>query len=387
MGIEDKTQILGPPGTLSPVSFSNMNTLSSLSSPTNDVKTPNGTIRSVPSDSLHLNTISPDTSKRLQTRSDLPAMPHSTIPESRSLGAMSPLTSRQVATPLNVRNISSEFSVRSYSNNNLQSPSGEDAGSSGTPQWSATVGKTNQGRSGRVIDGLTSDNDKLRRELTLERLQKEEAKQAVQMAEGRLEQQRAEFESSLHDAQVNKTLLKRRERQFMELKAQIDAEKKRADDAVEREEGWRRAMEEIQEECKIEVEKHKTFAALMEGRNKTMENHWKTQESQLARGVERIGQEIADINLERTRDDERMNMLQSLCDQQKEQLQTLEKQKAAINDAFEAYKGEQDAGLKDIKAKLAAQELANEETVAESKKVLAELKWALNVKKNVRDAQ
>lgn len=227
----------------------------------------------------------------------------------------------------------------------------------------------------------------LKRDLKLEALRAEESKQAVKMAEGKMEALAGEYEGRLHDAAINKTLLKRRERQLADLKGQVEQERTRAEKAEERERGWRDAMEREREDCKRKVEEAQTYAALMEGRNKAMASHWKDQGAEVAKTVGKLGREIKTLVEERRLDDNRMNMLQGLCEQQKEELGKLRAEKEDIGLAFEQYKNTQEELLKDIKARAREQERKNELVLKESQKVLDELKWALGVKKNVRGAQ
>lgn len=231
------------------------------------------------------------------------------------------------------------------------------------------------------------ENDMLKRDLNLERLRAEESRQAVKLAEGKMDALTAEYDGKLHDAAINKTLLKRRERQLSDLKAQIEVERQRADMAVERERSWRNELERVQEECQRKVEEAQTFAALMEGRNKAMTSHWKEQGEEVDRTVNKLGKEIAIIVEERRGDDRKMNMLQGLCDQQAELLESLEREKQGILAAFDAYKTEQETSLRDIKERAREQEAANEETLKKSQRVLGELRWALAVKENVKGAQ
>jgi hypothetical protein len=231
------------------------------------------------------------------------------------------------------------------------------------------------------------ENDMLKRDLNIERLRAEESMQAVKMAEGRMEAMVSEYEGRLHEAAVNKTLLKRRERQVTELKQQVEGERQRADGAVEREKGWREQMEIGEIEAKKRVEEAQVFAALMEGRNKALTGHWKEQGIEVNNTVGKLGKEIEALVEERRGDDRRMNMLQGVCDQQAEQLTALQREKQAIQKAFEAYKQEEEDALRGIKERAMLQEEANEEALRETQKVLGELKWALGVKKNVKDAQ
>jgi hypothetical protein len=397
-----------PVRTLSPISHNAMNALPTSNTPPRDPnqfhisKSTNGTIRSVPQDPVHLDTSPDDGGRRTQARSDS-AMPHSTkslpqIPYPQSVPIRQQNSNLGVGNGV-VRKISSEFGpTRSFANSNslhVPEDSSTSTGSNGlstspssagTPQWSSAVGRANLGKSGRVIERLMGENDMLKRDLNLERLRQEESKQAVKMAEGKMEALAAEYDSKLHDAAINKTLLKRRERQVAEMKSQIEMEKVRAEKAEERERGWREQMEMLREECGRKVEDAQTYASLMEGRNKAMTSHWKEQGAEVNRTVNKLGKEIETLVLERRQDDKRMNMLQGLCDQQATQLANLQKEKEGIQKAFEMYKRTQEESLQGIKVRARAQEEKNEEALKETQKVLGELKWALNIKTNVKTA-
>jgi len=124
----------------------------------------------------------------------------------------------------------------------------------------------------------------------------------------------------------------------------------------------------------------------MDGRVKAMTSHWKEQGAEVDRTVKKLGKEIDQIVEERRADDNRMNMLQGLCDQQAEQLTSLQAEKEAIESKFEEYKREQEHALRDIKAAAKSQQDKAESKLQEAEEVLGQLKWALNVKKNVKSA-
>jgi hypothetical protein len=357
--------------TLSPIS-SNMN--KAANPPTHKT---NGTIRSVPSDPPYLETPRGDEeSRRPLSKSE--QMPHSTTKHSTANHSQPPLTRNNAI----ARSISTEFGATRFpAPSSLAVPAPTE-----DPQWSSAVGRANLGKSGRVIERLMGENDMLKREVNIERLKAAESKEAVKMAEGRMEALQTEFETKAHDAAVAKSLLKRRERQLMDLKGTIEMERDRADKAVESERVWREAMEKLEVDARRKVEEAQLFASLMEGRNKTLTGHWKEQQVLIDQKVGKMKIEIGGIVEERRKDDERMNMLQNLCEQQAEELAKLRTEKEGIGEAFEKYKRTQDEGLSGTKNKLVEQEKENERVLKESLRVLGELKWALNVKTNVPGA-
>jgi hypothetical protein len=133
-------------------------------------------------------------------------------------------------------------------------------------EWDSTVGKAGLGKTGRVINKLVSDNDALKREIRIERLLAEEAKQAAQLIEDKMERIISDYESRLLEAGVTKTLLARKERQVETLTSMVEAEKRRTQAAQEREKSWREEMEKVRSESTTQVEEAATYAQLMEGR-------------------------------------------------------------------------------------------------------------------------
>lgn len=251
--------------------------------------------------------------------------------------------------------------------------------------WSSAVGKANLGKSGRVIERLMGENDMLKRDLQIEKLKAEESRNAKKMAEGKMEAHASEYEGRLHDAAINKTILKRRERQVTELKAQLEVERSKANSAVESERAWRSAMEKSAIETKEKIDEATNYSMLLEGRYKSLSSHWKEQGAMVDVAISRMKDEISTMIQERQNDARRMDLLHQLCDQQADRLVNLEEEKASIAQSYESYKAEQEHLLYEIKAKAQEQEQANERTLAETKLVLGQLKWALAVKCNVRD--
>ncbi|PQE07052.1 hypothetical protein CJF30_00009473 [Rutstroemia sp. NJR-2017a BBW] len=361
------------------------------------LKSSTGTIRSVPSDTPRIDTNSQDESPIVRTLSNSDS--DVSISQSKhsynSADNSKPPLSRQNLPPALgmskgiVRSISSEFGPTKYSSSNVHVVEDSPVGANGVSpngQWSSAIGKANLGKSGRVIERLTKENDMLKRDVKIERLRAEDAIEQARLAEGKVSQANEEWERRLRDATLNSTLLKRKERQVSDLKDKVDAEKLRAEKAIENERFWKAEMERIERECKEKVEEAQIRADLYEGRNNAMASHWKDQGAVVDRTVAKLGKEIETIVKERRADDEKISMLQQLCEQQAEQLKGLQREKDDIASCFENYKREQEESLVSIKDMAKKQEKANEETLAETQNVLGELKWALNVKKNVKGA-
>ncbi|CAK7273034.1 mother-specific HO expression [Sporothrix epigloea] len=254
---------------------------------------------------------------------------------------------------------------------------------SGANGWDSTVGKAALGKTGRVINRLVSDNEALKRDLKIESLKAEEAKQAARLIEDKMERLTADYESRLMEASLTKTLLARKERQVESLQSAVQLEKKRTTDAQDRERTWREETEKIRTESKRQVEEATGHAALMEGRYNAISSHWRDQGEAVKKAAARMEKDVLELSEARQQDDEKINKLRDLCDQQDGNIKLLCQQKDEILHQFAEYKEEQENLLRGIKAKATQREVEQESTLQEARDVLDKLKWSLNIKNTI----
>lgn len=253
-------------------------------------------------------------------------------------------------------------------------------------QWDSTIGKAGLGKTGRVINKLVSDNDALKRDLQIERLRAEESKQAAKLIEDKMDRLVNEYEGRLLEANVTKTLLSRKERQVESLQAAIELEKRKAEAAQQRERSWRDELEKVQKQSTTEVEEATTYASMMEGRYNAISSHWKNQGEEVDKAMSKMKIDIGHIVEERRSDDAKIQTLRDLCDQQDSNIKELLHEKEQIARKFDEYKQLQDDDLRDIRTNAKAREDEQQRILEESRAALDKLKWALNVKNNVKGA-
>ncbi|TLS29306.1 hypothetical protein PpBr36_00145 [Pyricularia pennisetigena] len=254
--------------------------------------------------------------------------------------------------------------------------------------WDSTVGKAAlSGKTGRVINKLVSDNEALKRDIQIEKLKAEESRQAARLLEDKMERMAAEYESRLLDANITKTLLTKKERKVESLQAAVELEKQRTADARDKERTWREEMDKVRSDSKRTVEQATTHAALMEGRYNAISSHWREQGEEVEKALSRVRKEMAQLLKERALDDDKINTLRELCDQQDINIRELRRQNDAIGQKFAEYKETQEEALRDIKTKAAQREEEQTRQLEEARDVLHKLKWALQVKENVKGAQ
>ncbi|KAK3984843.1 hypothetical protein QBC44DRAFT_7926 [Cladorrhinum sp. PSN332] len=249
--------------------------------------------------------------------------------------------------------------------------------------WDNSVGKAGLGKTGRVINRLVSDNEALKRDIKIEQLKADEARQTARLLEDKLDRTISDYESRLLEANVTKTLLARKERQVESLQATVELEKSRAVAAGDRERVWKETLEETRAEAKRTVDEATNLAALMEGRYNSLAGHWKEQGADVRRVVAKMAEEVHELNGERRGDDEKIRTLEALCSQQDQNLRNQEETMQAYIRMHEAYKVEQENALKKIKTDADLRVKDYEAKLEEMNEVLNKMKWVLNVKKNI----
>jgi hypothetical protein len=385
------------PRTLSPASATAMNTLKLVTNTENKPTTSRNTVNPNRAQQDQSHTSDETTDLKATKNVDLSVMPHAT--SSRSAGSFFTPHTNQDSSPLSrsspgpvsptVRNISAEFGpLRSFSNFSI-AEDGTASNASASPQqpWSSAVGKANLGKSGRVIEKLMADNDMLKREIQIAKLAAVQAKEDVKNAEGRMDALSSEYEARLHEAEITKALLKKRDRQVAEMKAQVDSERKRADAAVESERNWRLELDKIEAETKAKLNDAQNYVLMVDGRYDALQSHWKDQGAMLDATVGRMKKDTVALLEERLQDFKRMQLLQDLVDQKDVELLKMQDMNKAINLTFEAYKAEQASSLQDIKSRAQRGQEKSAALLDETQSVLGEMRWAIAVNRDLRDTE
>ncbi|KAL7901186.1 hypothetical protein HDV63DRAFT_190465 [Trichoderma sp. SZMC 28014] len=254
-------------------------------------------------------------------------------------------------------------------------------------QWDSTIGKAGLGKTGRVINKLVSDNEALKREIKIEQLRAEEAKQAAKLVEDKMERIISDNSSMLQELHAIKRRLETKELKIEALTATVESEKRKTVAAQELEREWKDEMEKLKRDVKTEVDDARSYAQLMEGRYNAISSHWREQGDEVNKAISTIKTEIITIVDERKSDDDKIQTLRDLCEQQDSNIQKLRREKEDIARLFEQYKETQETDLKDMKENAKKTEEEQQRLLDEARETLHKLRWALNVKENVQGAQ
>ena len=289
-----------------------------------------------------------------------------------------------------VRALSGQFGG-ARSQNNLRDANanamGSDAAST-ISEWSSAVGgASNSGKSGRVIEKLMAERDTLKRENALLKQEKTDWLAERSMAEEKVARQLNEAEMELHEAQGNKLLLKKRDRQVGELKDKVEKERDRADEAVEHERTWKRKLEELQDSSKQTIARLQEQLGMESNSNAMLSRQWKDEKEKINAMRTKLQKDVkahlqavvahADTNNQR-------DQVQQESQTQIDELNRVNKEQAKV---FNDFKAKIDQDLEQIKADADARVAEAERLIKEVMETSDKMKWVINVKKNVKDAE
>ncbi|KAL8826332.1 MAG: hypothetical protein Q9191_003863 [Dirinaria sp. TL-2023a] len=273
------------------------------------------------------------------------------------------------------------------SHTQLSSQPGTPTSESGGPAWSAAVGRASLGKSGRVIDRLMGENDRLRREQTLTTLKLEEEVKRRESARSALETLRNRNEHLEFEHEHEETTRKKTDLKITDMKADLEAERSRRANAEAEARITRREAQES-------VDKHKKQAmdALDAQRQATTQydvlaKAMKNMEEGYKRQIQKLRSDVKAHNDEIAKEKQTVSHHKVITEQMKRELDKSVATNSKLMSIFEAYKTEQARSLKDIKERAERNGTAHEEVLKEIESVLGQMRYVINVKRDVKDAE
>ncbi|MCJ1229406.1 hypothetical protein MMC12_006072 [Toensbergia leucococca] len=250
--------------------------------------------------------------------------------------------------------------------------------------WSAAVGRATTGKSGRVIERLMGDVDRLQREKKLATVKLEEEVKRSESARLALEMLRATNENLIAMREADRSALARRERKIEELKADLDAEKSRREKAEKETVDTSRERDEIVGSCRKEVLEEKELSKKSTSQYETLSSSWKALDDGYRRQILKLNSAVQDMNDNMASDKRKLAQLEVVVEQLGQEGEKARIAKVRVSEEYEAYKKEKEDGIKHIRETAERNEVANEEALKEMEKVLGEMKYVIAVQQNLR---
>ena len=187
-------------------------------------------------------------------------------------------------------------------------------------QWSSAVGPAaNSGKSGRVIERLMAENDRLKRDLELQILRAAEMEKQLQNFRPQLESLRAENEVLAHARGVDSNLLTRRDRKVEELKVEAKSRGERAEKAEGMLRGLRTEVDEVREGARRSVGEAAEREKCAVVKAEILEQSHKQLSAEYRARYQRMQKDFDYLREEREQDRQRMAKLDVVYEQMRQE--------------------------------------------------------------------
>lgn len=284
--------------------------------------------------------------------------------------------------PNGTRRTSGDVSSLSRPPNTENAPPSPVSDSGGSVPWSSAVGHaTTGGKSGRVIEKLMTDNDRLKRELKEQIIKGEELQRSLQVTKPRIDALQAENDNLTHARGVDNALLARRDRMIAELKADLQGERKRRELfetrsqvlETERDEAVEKKRRELQN--LMESEKHATtHAAILETSHKQLSTTYKTR-------LDSTRKEVVALREHREEQEARLGRLDVVSEQMRQELERTRKVQGEMLGKWSELKTALTERIESAEMESKEEEERTRKLSVEMDQVVKQMKWVMGLGK------
>jgi chromosome segregation ATPase len=242
----------------------------------------------------------------------------------------------------------------------------------------------NNSKTSQYIDKITSENERLRRELLAEKLAREDEAKRVSAAKTVAEDSRAEYQHLQITADANQRAIERKDRKIEELKAALEAEAQRRQAAENRAEEALRMLGDTRSETQREIAASKEVMQREQANAEATKTGYQRKFQGLEKQAKTVAQGVKEVKAQRREDADTIKRLQIVIDQQQHETARALRTEAAMKSLMENYKQEKEKQVNELLQEVQGLRLTAEERQKEAdalKEVLLEthnkMKWVI----------
>ena len=251
--------------------------------------------------------------------------------------------------------------------------------------WSSAIGRAGTGKSGRVIEKLMGDNDRLQREKKLATVKLEEEVKRSESARSALEGLQMSNANLLSIHEADKGFLAKKDRRIEELRADLEAERSRREKAERETRESRRERDEVVEKLRREVAEDKEQAKRSNSQYEVLSKSWRGMEERYERQAQKLKNDLKDLRSEIDSDSQKLAQLEVITEQLRQESEKTRKAKEKLSSDFQAYKAEQESGVQGIRQRAEQNESTHDRTLRQMESLLGQMKYVVNLKNTIRD--
>lgn len=195
-------------------------------------------------------------------------------------------------------------------------------------------------KTSQYIDKITSENDRLRRELKAEKLAREDEAKRVSAARSKAEDSRAEFQHLQVLADTNARAIERKDRKLDELKATLEAEAKRRKSAEQRAEEALKMLGDTRSETQRQLSQAYEMKGMAETYLETARDGFKRMTDGYEKKIRLINDELNELRKKRIEDADKIKRQAIISDQLHHEMSRTTRTEDKLTDMMGVYKKE-----------------------------------------------
>jgi hypothetical protein len=220
------------------------------------------------------------------------------------------------------------------------SPSATSSGWARPNPHSNPQATSNNSKTSQYIDKITSENDRLRRELRAEKLAREDEATRVTAARTAAEDSRAELQHLQVLADTNARAIERKDRKLEELKATLEAEAKRRRVAEQRAEEALKMLGDTRSETQRQLSTAYEMRHMADTNLETAREGFKRMTEGYEKKIKHISENMNELRKLRLEDADKIKRQAIISDQLHHEMSRTTRTETGLTDLMTAYKQE-----------------------------------------------
>lgn len=258
---------------------------------------------------------------------------------------------------------------------------------SNTSPWSAAVGGAKNGKSGRVIERLMGENDRLQREKTLATAKFDEELKRSESARSAVESLRAtnQYLNSMHESDA--ALLAKRERKVEELREELENERLRRERAEREVKETRDERDRMVQDLTQEVMEERELARRSATQYDVLQRSWKTQGERYDGQIHQLKASIEVLREMISEDKQKLAQLDVITEQMGQEGDKSKKIQEDLAKGLDAYKDEREQEIGQMRARAERNDQGYQRLLRDVTTVLQEMRYIVNLRNDMRPSQ
>lgn len=231
------------------------------------------------------------------------------------------------------------------------------------------------------------DVERMQREIKLLTVRYEEEARRSESARALVESLQTTNANLSSICEANNVALARKDRKIEELKADLDSERARRVRSEAQNKEISKERDEVITTCKKELMEEKEVARKSSSQYEVLSSSWRGLDDGYRRQMQKLKDDLKELEAGRQEDQVRIDQLTVVFTQLNKEAASSQAEKEYVMREFEQYKQDKEDSIRQMKEQAERNEHANEAALQEMSSVVGQMRYVINLKRNVRGVE